>query len=71
VRLSNADGELRFEVRDDGRGFDPVCTSYGTGLQGIADRLATLDGTLEVRSAPGDGATILGSIPVATGGVDA
>ncbi len=33
-------------------------------LQGIADRLATLDGTVQVRSAPGEGATVLGSIPV-------
>ena len=39
-------------------------TGYGTGLQGIADRLATLDGTVQVRSAPGEGATVLGSIPV-------
>src|SRR4029077_12854578 len=43
VRLTNGDGELRFEVRDDGRGFDPSSTGYGTGLHGIADRLATLD----------------------------
>jgi signal transduction histidine kinase len=63
VRVTNGDGELRFEVCDDGRGFDPARTGYGTGLQGIADRLATLDGTVQVRSSPGEGATILGSIP--------
>jgi len=66
VLVANGDGELRFEVRDDGKGFDPARTGYGTGLQGIADRLATLDGTVQVRSAPGEGATVLGSIPVAT-----
>jgi signal transduction histidine kinase len=64
VWLSNGDGELRFEVRDDGNGFDPARTGYGTGLQGIADRLGALDGTLSVRSAPGAGAAISGSIPV-------
>ena len=26
-------------VRDDGAGFDPAATGYGTGLQGMADRL--------------------------------
>jgi len=37
---------------------------YGTGLQGIADRLAALGGDLEVRSAPGDGTTVAGHIPI-------
>ena len=41
--------------RDDG---------HGTGLQGIADRLGALDGTLQVHSAAGEGATIVGAIPV-------
>src|SRR5881396_1422429 len=31
VRLANGDGVLRFEVRDDGGGFDPSSTGYGTG----------------------------------------
>ncbi len=62
--LAEADGQLRFEVRDDGRGFDPAATGYGTGLQGIADRLAALDGELEVRSSPGAGSAIVGRVPV-------
>ncbi len=64
VTLAEADGQLRFEVRDDGRGFDPAATGYGTGLQGIADRLAALDGELEVRSSPGAGSAIVGRVPV-------
>ncbi len=50
---------------DDGRGFDPDAAGYGTGLQGMADRLAALGGTLVVRSSPGSGTTVAGSIPVA------
>lgn len=65
LRLGARDGSLEFEVRDDGTGFDPASTGYGTGLQGMADRLAALDGTLKVHSAPGAGATIIGRIPVA------
>ena len=64
VRLDEQDGALVFEVADDGRGFDPARTGYGTGLQGMADRLAALDGTLEVRSAPDEGTTIAGRLPV-------
>ena len=64
VRLSQGDRAISFEVADDGRGFDPARTSYGTGLQGIADRLAALGGMLEVRSVPGAGTTLLGTVPV-------
>ena len=64
IALSDGSGELRFEIRDDGRGFDPAAMSYGTGLQGIADRLAALGGTLTVESAPGDGTTVTGRLPV-------
>ena len=67
VRLTNGARDLRFEVTDDGRGFDPATTSYGTGLQGIADRLAALGGELTVTSAPGDGTAVAGSIPLAEG----
>jgi signal transduction histidine kinase len=64
VGLGQRDGRLTFEVRDDGVGFDPSRTGYGTGLQGMADRLSALDGSLEVRSAPGVGTSIFGSVPV-------
>jgi signal transduction histidine kinase len=62
VRLSNGNGELRFEVTDDGRGFDSASTGYGTGLQGMADRLAAVGGELTVRSVPGSGTTIAGTV---------
>ncbi len=67
VRLSHDQEGLTFEVADDGRGFDTALTRYGTGLQGIADRLAALGGSLEVVSAPGGGTTLAGRIPVAVG----
>jgi signal transduction histidine kinase len=51
---------LRFEVTDDGRGFDVGSTTHGTGLQGMADRLDALGGRFEVTSAPGTGTTIAG-----------
>ena len=62
VRLRGDAGELRFEVQDDGLGFDPDATGYGTGVQGMADRLAALGGSLEMRSAPGEGTLVIGRI---------
>ncbi len=63
VSLDGRPGGIAFEVRDDGRGFDPAATGYGTGLQGIADRLGALEGSLAVESFPGSGTTIKGVVP--------
>jgi signal transduction histidine kinase len=63
VRLSNGSTGLSFQVLDDGIGFDTSSSSYGTGLQGIADRLEALGGVLEISSRPGEGTTLLGSVP--------
>ncbi len=63
VRLTQSDGHLAFEVTDDGSGFDQTITNLGTGLQGITDRLDTVQGTLTITSALGRGTTITGSIP--------
>ncbi|HVL99520.1 MAG TPA: ATP-binding protein [Egibacteraceae bacterium] len=63
------DGEtLRFTVTDDGHGFDPVKTAHGLGLQNMADRVDALGGRLVVGSAPGEGTTVTGSVPLANGG---
>jgi signal transduction histidine kinase len=66
IRLVQTDSVLMFQVSDDGRGFDPAAVEPGTGLQGVADRLAALGGTLDIRSAPDEGATLVGRIPVGT-----
>jgi signal transduction histidine kinase len=63
VTLRSDDGHLEFTVSDDGRGFDPKATGYGTGLHGIADRVAAAGGTIEVRSTPGAGTSLIGRIP--------
>jgi signal transduction histidine kinase len=67
VRLTQADGTLSFEVTDDGRGFEPGAAERGSGLQGIADRLAALGGTFELESEPGAGTTVRGRIPASAG----
>ena len=64
VRLSASGDELAFEVVDDGDGFDPGSTRRGSGLQGMADRVDAIGGTLEVRSQPGRGTTVTGRVLV-------
>jgi signal transduction histidine kinase len=64
VMLARNDGHLSFEVTDDGVGFDPRTSNHGTGLQGMADRLDLVGGTLLVESSPGAGTTIRGNVPV-------
>ncbi len=54
-------GMLRVEVRDDGLGG---ASPDGTGLVGLADRLAVLDGRLEVDSPPGAGTRLTAVIPL-------
>ena len=65
ISLSEEDGGLGFRIRDDGRGFDTSRTGYGTGLQGMADRLDAVGGTLEISSEPGRGTSVIGRVPVA------
>ncbi len=69
IRLMPEQDHLRFEVMDDGAGFDPTSTKYGTGLRGMADRLEAIDGTLQLRSAPTEGTTVVGRIPTAAVGL--
>ena len=65
VTLGHDGRALTFTVGDDGRGFDQAATPMGTGVQGMADRLAALGGTLRVTSAPGHGTQVTGRVPVA------
>jgi signal transduction histidine kinase len=65
VQLSEIAGLLEFRVTDDGVGFDPASIGYGTGLQGIADRLGAIEGEFRIESSPGRGTTVIGRVPCA------
>ncbi len=56
--------DLRFEVSDDGPGFD-IESSDRRGLHNMRDRVSALGGRLEVVSAPGTGTRIRGWLPAA------
>ena len=61
VSVQRDNGRLIIQVRDDGRGG--ADDRSGTGLRGLADRVAALNGRLTVTSAPGAGTTVRAEIP--------
>ena len=61
VEMTRENGRLVVEVADDGvGGADP---ENGTGLRGLADRIAVLEGRLEIDSERGKGTTVWAKIP--------
>ncbi len=59
--LAYRDGEVRLHVADDGAGA--AATDGGHGLDGMRERLAAIGGTVEVRTAPGEGFTLDVRVP--------
>jgi signal transduction histidine kinase len=64
VQVAAPNGHVLVEVRDDGVGGADVAA--GTGLRGLADRVAVLDGTLRVDSPAEGGTRVLAEIPLRT-----
>ncbi len=64
VRVGVTDGSLRFEVEDDGTGFDLATARKGTGLTNVADRLDALGGRLDIDARLGHGCRLRGSLPI-------
>ena len=62
----SADEELRFEVRDDGTGFDAEAGAEGAGIANIRDRIAAVGGSVEITSAE-SGTAVSGAIPLRAG----
>jgi signal transduction histidine kinase len=64
IRLREEKAGLRFEVEDDGRGFDPEAQKRGSGTQNMEDRIDALDGSVSIASFVGSGTRVLGTIPL-------
>src|SRR5581483_3547328 len=65
VDVRTGDGRLRLAVHDDGRGG--ARPGQGTGLTGLVERVATVDGTLTVDSPPGGPTTMTIELPLRAG----
>jgi PAS domain S-box-containing protein len=67
VRVAVEGAEVVVEVLDDGRGGADAAAGGGSGLAGLADRIAALDGSLTVASPPAGGGTRLrATLPVSS-----
>ena len=70
LRLFTADGRLALSVRDDGAGFDldaarrRAAAGESLGVVGMEERAALAGGTLELRTAPGQGTVLLATFPL-------
>jgi signal transduction histidine kinase len=61
VTVRNGNGRLAVEISDDGVGG--ADTALGSGLRGLSDRLAAINGRFDIDSKPGCGTTLRASIP--------
>jgi signal transduction histidine kinase len=55
---------LRIRVVDQGQGFDPRVRTEGFGLTGMRERVNLAGGSLDLSSVPGEGTTIVATLPV-------
>jgi signal transduction histidine kinase len=62
VRAAKRDGALVVEIRDEGAGGAEL--GHGSGLVGLADRVAACGGTLELDSPAGGGTTLTVTLPL-------
>ena len=61
MTVTRSNGKVVVEIRDDGvGGADPAA---GSGLSGLADRVAALDGLLAVESPRGGGTVVRAEVP--------
>jgi hypothetical protein len=68
ISVGESAGELSFTAADDGQGIDVARARSGSGIQNMMDRMAALDGSLDLGTAPGGGTIVSGRLPGQTRG---
>ena len=64
IRLMQSSGELQAEISDDGTGYAPgLNETSGSGLSGLAERVAKSGGDIKAGPSPGDGFRLRVSLP--------
>jgi signal transduction histidine kinase len=65
VSVARRESGVAAVIEDDGAGFDQrTVQDGGIGLLGMRERLALIDGRLEVESRPGAGTTVVAEVPL-------
>ncbi|MDX1430607.1 MAG: ATP-binding protein, partial [Rhodothermales bacterium] len=65
ISLRVADDALELQITDNGRGFDASSDSSGLGRRSMVRRADEIGGALDVKTAPGQGTTVLLTIKMA------
>jgi signal transduction histidine kinase len=69
IRVGQAEGQLRVEASDNGKGFSlDAHVVAGLGILGMRERVAALGGELSIESAPGEGTRVWVRLPLEHGG---
>ncbi|CAN5552225.1 hypothetical protein BH11BAC1_BH11BAC1_15410 [soil metagenome] len=63
IHLVKQTDKLIFTYEDDGKGFDQTKAQRGYGLSNIESRIESLDGNIEINSAPGTGFMAIIELP--------
>ena len=73
IELSLDAGVLTLEIRDNGRGIAPgdLTKERSFGIRGLHERAATVAGWVDISSNPGDGASLILTVPLAAEAIDA
>jgi two-component system NarL family sensor kinase len=72
LSLAQRGASIELHVQDNGRGFHPKnrtgprAKQGGLGLMNMQERASIVDGTVELKSAPGEGAEVVVRVPVST-----
>ena len=64
VQLVQENRDLRLQILDNGKGFDPSQTKGGLGLRNIRERVTQLNGKLAIFSEPDNGTKLEVVIPL-------
>jgi len=64
IELFNVNENILLRVTDNGSGFDMTSSSRGLGIIGMRERVASIDGNMELETSPGDGLTISITVPL-------
>lgn len=65
LTLTYFDDMALLDIQDDGTGFDPEAVAGDRyGIAGMHERITLIGGTLEIESTPGEGTTVVATVPV-------
>jgi signal transduction histidine kinase len=64
INVEESADELSFTAADNGQGVDVTRARSGSGIQNMMDRMAALQGSLDLGAEPGGGTLVSGRLPV-------